>query len=88
MLFRQFFDLESSTYTYLLGDRQTGEAALIDPVLENVDRDLEFVEQLGLRLVRVFDTHVHADHVTGAGVLRDRTGAPDFTAGHVLRFGI
>ena len=75
MLFRQLFDLQSSTYTYLLGDPQTGEAALIDPVLENVDRDLQFVEQLGLRLVRVFDTHVHADHVTGAAALRERTGA-------------
>lgn len=75
MLFRQFFDLDSSTYTYLLGDERTGEAALIDPVLGQVDRDLEFVKQLGLTLVRVFDTHVHADHVTGAGALRDRTGA-------------
>lgn len=75
MLFRQLFDPESSTYTYLLGDETTRRAALIDPVLEQVDRDLVLLDQLGLELDVVLDTHVHADHVTAAGTLRERTGA-------------
>ncbi len=75
MIFRQLFDKESSTYTYLVADEKTGEAALVDPVVEHVERDLKLVSELGLRLVSVFDTHVHADHVTGAGKLRDRTSA-------------
>jgi sulfur dioxygenase len=75
MLFRQLFDKESSTYTYLLGDRASGTAALVDPVVDQVDRDLRLIDELGLRLVAVLDTHVHADHVTGAGTLRERTKA-------------
>lgn len=75
MLFRQLFDLESSTYTYLLADESTREAVIIDPVVEQVERDLALIGELGLRLVYVLDTHVHADHVTGAGALRERTGA-------------
>lgn len=75
MLFRQLFDLESSTYTYLLADEETREAVLIDPVIEQIDRDLGLLEELELRLIYVLDTHVHADHVTGAGAIRERTGA-------------
>lgn len=75
MIFRQLFDRESSTYTYLVGDEGTREAALIDPVLEQVERDLALVSELGLTLKYVLDTHVHADHVTAASVLRERTGA-------------
>ena len=75
MLFRQLFDAQSSTFTYLLADEATREAVLIDPVLEQVDRDLQLVRDLELSLVYVLDTHVHADHVTGAGSLRERTGA-------------
>jgi glyoxylase-like metal-dependent hydrolase (beta-lactamase superfamily II) len=75
MILRQLFDPESSTYTYLLGDPETGAAALVDPVLEHVDRDLGLVAELGLHLTHVLDTHVHADHVTAAGALRERTGA-------------
>jgi glyoxylase-like metal-dependent hydrolase (beta-lactamase superfamily II) len=75
MIFRQLFDAESSTYTYLLGDEQTREALLIDPVREQVDRDVKLVGELGLKLAFVLDTHTHADHVTGAGELRARTGA-------------
>lgn len=74
MIFRQLFDAASSTYTYLLGDPVTRNAALIDPVLEQVDRDLQLIGELGLTLTYVLETHVHADHVTGAGLLRDRTG--------------
>lgn len=75
MIFRQLFDKESSTYTYLLGDEPSGEAALVDPVVEHVERDLKLASELGLRITAIFDTHVHADHVTGAGALRERTGA-------------
>lgn len=75
MIFRQLFDRESCTFTYLLGDPATGEAALVDPVREHVGRDLTLVEQLGLHLAAVLETHVHADHVTGAGELRRRAGA-------------
>ncbi len=75
MLFRQLFDHQSSTYTYLIADEDTHEALLIDSVLEQADRDLTLIAQLGLRLVAVLDTHVHADHITAAGFLRERTGA-------------
>lgn len=75
MIFRQLFDRESCTYTYLLGDEATKTAALVDPVREHVGRDLDLLQQMGLTLTHVLDTHVHADHVTGAGELRKRTGA-------------
>ena len=75
MQVRQLFDGDSSTYTYLVWDPPSRCAALIDPVLEQVDRDLTLVEELGLTLVHVLETHVHADHVTAAGLLRERTGA-------------
>jgi len=74
MIFRQLFDRDSCTYTYLLGDASTGRAVLIDPVIELVDRDLQFVAELGLTLAVSLDTHVHADHVTAASVLKERTG--------------
>ncbi len=73
MIFRQLFDRESSTYTYLLADGTGGEALLVDPVVERVDQYLGLIEQLDLRLVLAVDTHIHADHVTGLGELRDRT---------------
>lgn len=75
MIFRQLFDAESSTYTYLLADEESRQAALIDPVREQVERDVKLVAELGLTLAWVLETHVHADHVTGAGALRERTGA-------------
>ncbi|MCB9652920.1 MAG: MBL fold metallo-hydrolase [Deltaproteobacteria bacterium] len=75
MLFRQLFDPETSTYTYLLADEETKEAVLIDPVREQTDRDLLLLQELGLTLVHILETHVHADHVTGAGQLRDQTHA-------------
>jgi sulfur dioxygenase len=74
MLFRPLFDPESSTYTYLLADETTREAVLIDPVIEQVDRDLALIDDLGLTLRWALDTHVHADHVTALGTLRQRTG--------------
>ena len=75
MIFRQLFDRETWTYTYLIGDRESGQAVLVDPVLEQVDRDLALVEELGLHLAYSLETHVHADHITGGGQLRDRTGS-------------
>jgi sulfur dioxygenase len=73
MIFRQLFDSTSGTYTYLLASRHGGEALIIDPVIERVDRYLQLVRELDLKLVKAVDTHLHADHVTGLGALRDRT---------------
>ncbi|AVA23099.1 MBL fold metallo-hydrolase [Rhizobium sp. CB3171] len=73
MIFRQLFDSVSGTYTYLIASRRGGEALIIDPVLEKVDRYLQLVEELDLKLVKAVDTHLHADHITGLGALRDRT---------------
>ncbi len=73
-MFRQLFDATSSTYTYLLADPNTGRAVLIDPVLQQVDRDLQILVEMGLTLAWVLETHVHADHVTAAATLRDATG--------------
>ena len=74
-LFRQFFDPETSSYTYLIADQQTGDGVLVDPVLEQVDRDLQSLDELGLKLRYCLETHLHADHITGAGKLRQQTGA-------------
>lgn len=75
MLLRQMFDAATSTYTYLIADASTRRAALVDPVIEHIDRDLSVLERLDLTLAYVLETHVHADHVTAAGELRRRTGA-------------
>lgn len=74
MLFRQLFDQESSTYTYLIADKETLEAVLVDPVLEKVQRDYQLIQELGLKLKFCLETHVHADHVTGTGKLRELAG--------------
>ena len=73
MIFRQLFDTASSTYTYLLAGRRGGEALLIDPVMEKLDRYLQLLHDLDLKLVKAVDTHLHADHITALGALRDRT---------------
>lgn len=73
MIFRQLFDQVSGTYSYLLASRRGGEALIIDPVLEKVDRYLQLMRELDLKLVKAVDTHLHADHITGLGALRDRT---------------
>jgi sulfur dioxygenase len=75
LVFRQLFDPQSSTYTYLLGDRPSGAALLIDPVFEQVRRDAALIGELGLTLLATLETHVHADHVTGASLLQRRTGS-------------
>jgi glyoxylase-like metal-dependent hydrolase (beta-lactamase superfamily II)/rhodanese-related sulfurtransferase len=73
MIFRQLFDSVSGTYCYILASRAGGEALIIDPVLEKVDRYCQLLRELDLKLVKAVDTHLHADHITGLGELRDRT---------------
>lgn len=75
MIFRQLFEPVSSTYTYLLGCEESGEAVLIDPVMPAWQRDLQVVSQLGLRLVMTIDTHIHADHITSASLLKREVGS-------------
>ena len=101
MLFRQLFDADSSTYTYLLADQKTGDAVLIDPVREHMDSYLRLLDELELKLVMAVDTHVHADHITALGLLRAATGcvtymgqqaqadcvSARFSDGDKLRFG-
>ena len=73
MIFRQILDGGSCTYTYLLASRRGGEALIIDSVLDRVDRYVQLLRELDLKLVKAIDTHLHADHITGMGALRDRT---------------
>jgi sulfur dioxygenase len=73
MLFRQLLDQETGTYTYLIADLLTKEAALVDPVLEQVDRDFKWLNELGLTLKLCLETHIHADHITRTGKLRELT---------------
>jgi glyoxylase-like metal-dependent hydrolase (beta-lactamase superfamily II) len=101
MIFRQLFEPDTSTYTYLLGDADRGEAVLIDPVDRMVERDLALVDELGLTLTHALETHVHADHITGGGHLRKNTGCKlgvsvhggvacadlQLAEGDVIRFG-
>lgn len=75
MIFRQLFEPNSSAYTYLIACQRSREAALIDPVIETADRDLQLLQELGLTLKYTIETHIHADHVTGAARLRDATGS-------------
>ncbi|MDG4812386.1 MBL fold metallo-hydrolase [Hydrogenovibrio sp. 3SP14C1] len=74
MKIRQLFDYDTWTYTYLLWDEKTKEAAVIDSVLEKVDRDEQHIKELGLNVKYLLETHIHADHITGAGPLRKRMG--------------
>lgn len=75
LIFQQLFEKTSSTYTYLLADATSLEGIIIDPVLETVERDFALLQELGIRLRIIFDTHVHADHITGSGHLAKKTGA-------------
>jgi sulfur dioxygenase len=75
MIFRQLFDEKTWTYTYILSDETTHEAIIIDPVRDQVERDLRLLAELGLTLTYILDTHIHADHITGSGILREKTGA-------------
>ena len=73
MIFKQLFDINSSTYTYLIASDEGREALIIDPVLENVNLYIKILKELDLRLVKVIDTHIHADHITGASKLKNNT---------------
>lgn len=75
LIFHQLFEKDTSTFTYILGDADSKEAIIIDPVMEMVQRDLQLLSDLDLNLKYIFDTHVHADHITASGELRKRTGA-------------
>ena len=73
MIFKQVFDIESSTYTYLIASAKGREAVIIDPVLDNIKAYISLLNEFDLKLVKVIDTHIHADHITGASALRDQT---------------
>lgn len=74
LLFRQLFESESSTYTYLIADDSSREAIIIDPVKETLERDIKLIKELGLTLKYILETHVHADHITSSGPMRDLIG--------------
>ncbi len=82
MFFRQLFDRDSSTFTYLIADEETQEAALVDPVRDQIDRDLSLIEELGFTLKYTFETHVHADHIAASGMLRKRVGSESVMGAH------
>ena len=82
MIFKQLFDTKSSTYTYLISSGNGREALIIDPVLENVSEYINILKELDLKLVKVIDTHIHADHVTGASKLKDITKCSTIMGDH------
>ena len=82
MIFKQLFDIKSSTYTYLISSGKGREALIIDPVLENVTKYISVLKELDLKLVKVIDTHIHADHVTGASKLKDVTKCSTIMGAH------
>ena len=82
MIFKQIFDKKSSTYTYLIASAKGREALIIDPVIENVEEYISALKELDLKLVKVIDTHIHADHVTGASKLKDITKCSTIMGDH------
>ena len=82
MIFKQVFDTKTSTYTYLIASAKGREAVIIDPVLENVDEYIHLLKELDLKLVKVIDTHIHADHVTGASKLKQATNCTTLMGEH------
>ena len=84
MIFKQVFDTNTSTYTYLIASAKGREAVIIDPVIENVDDYIKLLEELDLKLVKVIDTHIHADHVTGASKLKEATNCATLMGEHTL----
>ena len=82
MIFKQVFDTKTSTYTYLIASAKGREAVIIDPVLENVDEYIQLLNELDLKLVKVIDTHIHADHVTGASKLKQATNCTTLMGEH------
>jgi glyoxylase-like metal-dependent hydrolase (beta-lactamase superfamily II) len=84
MIFKQLFDKKTSTYTYVIASRDGAEALIIDPVLENVNDYILLLNKLNLQLVKVIDTHTHADHITGASKLKDKTNCSTIMGQHTL----
>ena len=82
MIFKQLFDTKSSTYTYLIASAKGREAVIIDPVIENVNEYIQLLKDLDLKLVKVIDTHIHADHVTGASKLKEVTNCSTLMGEH------
>ena len=82
MLFQQLFDKNSSTYTYLIASAKGREALIIDPVLENIDQYIKLLNELDLKLVKVIDTHIHADHITAASKLKNKTNCTTIMGEH------
>ena len=82
MIFKQLFDIKSSTYTYLIASSKGREALIIDPVLENIEGYIKLLTELDLKLVKVIDTHIHADHITGASKLKDKTKCVTIMGNH------
>ena len=82
MIFKQIFDKKSSTYTYLIASSKGREALIIDPVIENINEYISVLKELDLKLVKVIDTHIHADHVTGASKLKDITNCSTIMGAH------
>ena len=82
MIFKQLFDTKSSTYTYIIASAKGREAMIIDPVIENVGEYIKLLKELDLKLVKVIDTHIHADHVTGASKLKDITNCSTIMGDH------
>ena len=82
MIFKQVFDIKTSTYTYLIASAKGREAVIIDPVLENVNEYIQLLRDLDLKLVKVIDTHIHADHVTGASKLKQATNCVTLMGEH------
>ena len=82
MIFKQFFDKTSSTYTYMIASKHGREALIIDPVIENIETYINLLKEFDLKLVKVIDTHIHADHVTGASLLNKRTNCATIMGEH------
>ena len=82
MIFKQIFDTKSSTYTYIIASAKGREAVIIDPVIENVDEYIQLLKKLDLKLLKVIDTHIHADHVTGASKLKQATNCTTLMGEH------
>ena len=82
MIFKQVFDKKTSTYTYLIASAKGREAIIIDPVIENVNEYIQLLKDLDLKLVKVIDTHIHADHVTGASKLKEVTNCSTLMGEH------
>ena len=82
MIFKQEFDTKTSTYTYIIASAKGREALIIDPVLENVEDYINILKELNLKLVKVIDTHIHADHITGASKLKQVTNCTTIMGEH------